>query len=64
MGQWPPAAVVGDTRIIPLGKDAVQVNVGLYDSISGQRLIVFASDEILAPENAVRLTVQAGNRAE
>jgi hypothetical protein len=40
MGQWPPDAVVGDTRVIPLPPNAGQLAIGLYNSLTGERLAV------------------------
>jgi hypothetical protein len=64
MGQWPPGATVKDTRIIPVTAEARQVYVGLYDSLSGERLAVFFDGSHADPDNLLRLTVEAANQAE
>jgi hypothetical protein len=58
MGQWPPGAVVQDTRFIPLTEEVQRVYVGLYDSVSGERLDAFIDGEHVGPDNSIRLTVE------
>jgi hypothetical protein len=64
MGQWPPGAVVGETRLIPAAEDVRQVQVGLYDSVTGERMGVAAGSGVLGPDNQVCLDVEVAGGGE
>lgn len=58
MGQWPTGGVVGDTRFIPLGETIGQLDIGLYNNVTGERLSLLAADGLAGPDNQIRLNVE------
>jgi protein O-mannosyl-transferase len=57
MGQWPPGAVVGDTRFIPSAEPIKELRIGLYNNATGERLTLLAAEGLVGPDNQIRLEV-------